>query len=439
MICRFKSVHVLIAILALLAAMHRSSRADVRNDREYRLGDDSLEGASAGITVGSGPSNVAPGKTLDSQGPSGAFLDIQVVGSPTYVAITGRPDGVAGLGASFDGPGSGDFLQTPVSLNAPSHMWDSGVFFPPADGVRDFALNYEGIFAHGIQAWVRPNAATQGVRQDLVIDTLEHGIYITAANSWGLVFNNFNIDSAAPVAFGEWTHVMQLAGFNDPDDGRSNSGGALLVNGVAVATSGQVSTDSNAQLYSFNEGALSIGSNQAGDGNLYHGVVDDVRLFFWGNNSRESAPPGEGNSGNRAGQDWGDLNLAEDNDWIANELERLGVDDAADVNLDGMVNMTDVTAFVPDYNTVRRVNNLQVGDWISRQNGDLNFDGATNLKDAFILHEGLIGAGFASGLDFSLLAGNVPEPATAVYLVRAFVFMGTCGRRTGFRRRSING
>jgi hypothetical protein len=322
-------------------------------------------------------------------------------------------------------------------MNAPSNMWDSGVFFPPADGIRDFALNYEGIFAHGIQAWVRPNATTQGVRQDIVIDTLEHGIFITAANNWGLLFNDFNIASAAPVAFGQWTHVMQLAGFNDPDDGRSHSGGALLVNGVAVATSGQVSPDSNAQLYSFNEGALSIGSNQAGDANLYHGLIDDVRLFFWGNNFRESAPPGEGNSGNRIGQDWGDMNLAEDNDWIKNELATRGVTSPADVNLDGSVNMTDVTAFVPDYGTVRRVNNMQVGDWISRQNGDLNFDGAADLKDAFILHNGLIGAGFVAGLDFSLLGGNVPEPTTAMQFALLLGFCN-CRRPLGIWRRRIN-
>jgi trimeric autotransporter adhesin len=437
MIRRINSGRIAMAMFAVFLIPSALALADVRNDRDYRMGDDSLEGASAGITLGSGPTNVAPGKTLDGQGPSGAFLDIQVVGTPTYVTVTGRPDGVGGLGASFDGPGGGDFLQTPVSMNAPSHMWDSGVFFPPADGIRDFALNYEGIFAHGIQAWVRPNATTQGVRQDLVIDTLEHGIFITATNNWGLLLNDFAINSSSPVAFGQWTHVMQLAGFNDPDDGRSFSGGALLVNGVAVATSGQVSPDSNAQLYSFNEGALSIGSNQAGDANLYHGVLDDVRLFFWGNNSRESAPPGEGNSGNRVGQDWGDLDLAEDNDWIANQLETLGVTSPADVDLNGSVNLADVTAFIPDYNMVRRVNTLQVGDWISRQNGDLNFDGATNLKDAFILHNGLIGAGFASGLDFSLLGGNVPEPATVIYFGMLFVFY-SCGRRSGIRRRGLN-
>jgi hypothetical protein len=429
MICRLRSSRLAVALAAWMVMAMRVAQADVTNDREYRLGDDSLEGASAGITLGSGPTNVAPGRTLDSQGPSGAFLDIQVVGSPTYVAVTGRPDGVGGLGASFDGPGSGDFLQTPVSFNSPSNMWDSGVFFPPADGIRDFSLNYEGILGRGIQAWVRPNAATQGVRQDIVIDTLEHGIYVTASNNWGLLYNNFTIDSGAPVAFGQWAHVMELAGFHDPDDGRSNSGGALLVNGVAVATSGNVSPDSNAQLYSFNEGALSIGSNQAGDANLYHGVVDDVRLFLWGNNSRATAPPGEGNSGNRNGRDWGDLNLAEDNDWIANQLDALGVASPADVNLDGSVNMSDVTAFVPDYGSVRRVNNLPVGDWVSRQNGDLNFDGHVDLKDAFMLHQGLIGAGFAAGLDFGLLTDQVPEPTAAVNVAVMLLILCSGSRR----------
>jgi hypothetical protein len=400
-----------VAAVALVGLLWITAAAASTVDRDYQFGDDVLEGASPGIKLGDGPVNVAPGRTLDGQGPSGAFLDIQVFGSPTYVSVVDRPDGVSGLGASFDGPGSGDNLRTPVSLNAPTHMWDSATFFPPADGIRDFSLNYEGILAHGIQAWVKPNPVTQGVRQDIVIDTLEHGVYITASNSWGLLYNDFNIASGAPVDFGQWTHVMELAGFNDPDDGRSNLGGALLVNGVAVATSGEVHPDSNFQLYSFNEGALAIGSNQAGDANHYHGVLDDVRLFFWGNNSRQSAPPGEGNSGNRNGQDWGDLNLAEDNDWIANELADLGVTSPADVNLDGSVDMTDVTAFIPDFGSVRVVDNLQVGDWISRQNGDLNFDGAVDLNDAFILNDGLIGAGFSAGLDLSLLEGDqVPEP-----------------------------
>jgi hypothetical protein len=290
-------------------------------------------------------------------------------------------------------------------------------------------LNYEEIRSHGIQAWVQPNAATQGVRQDIVIDTLEHGIFITASNNWGLLFNDFAIDSGAPVGFGQWAHVMQLAGFNDPDDGRSHSGGALLVNGVAVATSGGVGGDSNAQLYSFNEGALSIGSNQAGDGNFFNGVIDDVRLFLWGNNQHESAPPGEGNSGNRNGQDWGDLDLAVDNDWIKHRLSTLGVTNRADVNLDGTVNLTDVTAFVADYGMVRLVNNLQVGDWTSRQNGDLNYDGAADLADAIILHQGLIGAGFASGLDFSLLGTQVPESATVVQFLTIALLLSPSRRR----------
>jgi hypothetical protein len=158
-------------------------------------------------------------------------------------------------------------------------------------------------------------------------------------------------------------------------------------------------------------------------------VVDDMRLFLWGNNSRATAPPGEGNSGNRNGRNWGDLNLAEDNDWIANQLDTLGVTSPADVNLDGSVNMSDITAFLPDYGSVRLVDNLAVGDWISRQNGDLNFDGRADLNDAFILHSGLIGAGFAAGLDFGLLTGQIPEPTAAAQVAVLLLVLCSGSRR----------
>jgi hypothetical protein len=93
-----------------------------------------------------------------------------------------------------------------------------------------------------------------------------------------------------------------------------------------------------------------------------------------------------------------------------------------------------VTAFTPDYGSVRRVNNLAVGDWISRQNGDLNFDGHVDLHDAFILHEGLVGAGFAAGLDFGLLTGQIPEPTAAAH-VAVFLLLFFGGRRLKAIRR----
>lgn len=398
---RFTISFAAFAILTVTSAV-----ANVTDDRSYRLGDDSLEGASAGIVVGAGGSNVAPGFTLDSQGPSGnnAFLDIQVFGTPRYISVSDRPGAGATLGAVFDGPGSGDYLRTPVSMNVPSSMWDNTTFFP----TTPFGLNYEGILSHGIQLWAKPNLATQGVRQDLILDTVQHGIFITTTNNWGLqygdAFNNnqiVNIDSAVPVAFNAWNHVMEIGGYGDPDEGRSNLGRVLLVNGVAVAASNT--------FYGGDSTALSIGASQNGSTNLYNGVLDDVRLFFWGDNTGQSK-----NGGAPFGKDWGNLNLAEDNQWIANRLATLGVTDVADVNLNGTVDNNDITAFLPDWQKVRLVNGVQVGDWTSRQDSDLNYDGIVDLKDAYLLHQGLIGAGFTAGLNFSLLGTTVPEPTGAV-------------------------
>ena len=413
---RFTLLSGVVTILTVSSAV-----ANVTDDRLYRLGDDSLEGASAGIVLGAGGSNVAPGFTLDSQGPPGnnAFLDIQVFGTPRYISVADRPGAGATLGALFDGPGSGDYLRTIVSMNVPSSMWDNTTFFPPA---TPFGLNYEGILSHGIQLWTKPNAATQSVRQDLILDTAQHGIYITPTNRWGLqygdAFNNnqiVNIDSGVPVAFNAWTHVMEIGGHGDPDKGRSNLGRALFVNGVAVAASNT--------FYGGDTSALSIGANQNGSGNFYNGVLDDVRLFFWGDNSGQT----NGGAGPN-GQDWGNLNLAQDNQWIANQLTVLGVTDAADVNLNGTVDNNDVTAFLPDWQKVRLVNGVQVGDWTSRQDSDLNFDGIVDLKDAYLLHQGLISAGFSAGLNFSLLGTAVPEPTAAMLATFGLLLVG-CLRR----------
>jgi hypothetical protein len=413
---RFWRVAAAGALFYISAA--QSTIAGVTDDRRYLLGDDPGENAAAGTIVGS---NSLPqtGFSRDSQGPSGAFIHLAVSGAPTYVSVADRPGAAAGaLGASFGGPGTGDRLSTPFSLNSPSDHWDNRNFYP-LDGDPNtplFSLNYEGVMGHGIQLWVKPNSATQNVRQDLVIDTPQNGIYISPTNRWGLQFSNQGINSSAPVAFNAWTHVMQVAGSNDPDDGRSNLGSALYVNGVAVAASGA--------FYGFNESALSIGSNQDASGNFFRGAMDNVRLFIWGDNSRQS----NGGAGPN-GQDWGDFNLGEDNEWIANQLTTLGVTDSADVNLDGIVNNADVTSFLPDWHSVRLINGRQVGDWISRQNGDLNYDGMVDLDDAYLLHDGLVAAGIAGGLNFSLLGVAVPEPASF-----ALAMMSLLGPRAARRR-----
>jgi hypothetical protein len=310
-------------------------------------------------------------------------------------------------------------------MNAPSQMWNNATFFP----ATPFPNNYQGIFSHGINLWAKPDQAalTAGNRQDLVIDTPENGIFITDSGNWALQFDGGG-DSGVSVAStldpNGWGHVMQLGGLVDRAGGTSAFQGALYVNGVAVIAT------SPAQAYDANATPLSIGSNQAADGNFYHGVLDDVRLFLWGDNTGQDSGDG------RLGQNWGTLDMNVDNDWIRQRLDELGVTHHADVNLDGMlagdgsgpVATDDVSAFVQGWQTRRLVGGVQVGDWISRQSGDLNYDGIVDIRDAGNLRHGLLSSGTGS-FDFSLLDVEVPEPATAWLFITALFLAAASVRR----------
>lgn len=417
---RSRGVAIAAGVTLALVGLHAAVAGTL--ERDYRLGDDTLEGAVTGGVVGSGPSNVSPGNTLDSFGPfPGTFIDANVIGSPTYVSVSDRPGATASSrGAAFNG--TSDALRTPISMNSPSGMSNNQTFFP-----LGYLRNYSGIFAHGMQLWAKPTpAGLTGRRQDLIIDTPQHGIIITANNTWGLQFAGNVVNSQVPVNTvndNGWTHVMQLAGFADRIRGRSSTGAALLVNGVAVAAS--------SASYGTDATALSIGSNQANDGNFYSGRLDEVKLFLWGDNS---------GSGSLT-QNWGALDLSVDNDWIRQELARRAAlagkpsIPAADINLDGVVSgnglgsaaTDDVSAFIGKWLTRNLVNNVQVGDWNSRQNGDLNYDGIVDLFDWQVLRAAHpTGASLDLG---ALLAGaNVPEPS-ALVLAMAAAFAVTTVRR----------
>lgn len=426
----FRGGRFALSCSTLLVAVTSASALST-NDREYRLGDDPFESGVVGNTVGSSTGGV----TYDSAGSSGTgnFQDLFVNGDPKYANASTRP-GAAGTnrGALFDG--ADDSLSTAISFNAPSDMWDNTTFFP----VTPFPQNYETVYAHGISLWAKPTASALGQSrtQGLIFDTLEQGIYITPSDTWGLWFDDFDgpgIDSGVDVntvANNGWTHVMQLAGFDDPTGGKSRTVGALLVNGVAVAAINSP--------YDTDFSPLVVGAQSDGLGgqlNHYAGTLDDVRLFLWGNNTGQNSGDG------RLGQNWGTLDLAVDNDWIKNQLQTLGVTSRADVNLNGALSgngtgpaaTDDVTAFIQGWRSRRLVNGIQVGDWTSRQNGDLNYDGIVDLRDAFILHQGLIGAG-AGGLDFGLLGIGVPEPGTAtLFLVGSLALAATDRSRRRFR------
>jgi hypothetical protein len=421
---------LLVATVALIVAgvgAGSATLAAVTNDRSYLLGDDSAEGAVDGNVVGS----AADGATFDSAGSVGAgnLQDLIMSGAPTYVDVSNRPGASSGnLGASF---GGSDALSTSISMNAPSAMWDNTTFFPgPPSGVI-FPSNYEGIFSHGIQLWAKPNQATLGTStQTLVYDTAEHGIAIAANGNWELIFDKLRLDTGVPVAEtiddNGWAHVMQLAGFSDRFNGATANGGALLVNGVAVIARNTP--------YDPAATPLVLGAQPAGENftNYYDGTLDDVRLFLWGDNSdqlgADGTPGGVNSQGslNADGQKWGTLDLGTDNDWIAYRLAELGVTDRGDVNLSGGVaDSDDVTAFLTHWRKQQLINGVQVGDWNSRLEGDLNYDGIVDLRDARLLHNSLLAAG-AGGFDFSLLYGgaNVPEPASCMVTIAGLLAIG---------------
>jgi hypothetical protein len=415
--------------LGLLLAT--SARATV-TDRGYTLGDDPGQGASDGAVVGA--------QTFDSAGTIGAgdLQDLNTSGGPFYRAVdggTGRPGAATGdLGIEFDG--SDDLLFTPISLNAPAQTWNNTTFFP-GPPPQIFPHNYEGIFAHGVQLWAKPTVT--GAVQVLVEDTVEAGgVVITENDTWGLRFDFAgDVDSGVTVAStldsNGWAHVMQIAGAGSPVAGNSAFDGAMLVNGVAVAgrpgaydpSSGPLSIGAKVELDI--EGALVSSSD------YYTGILDDVDIFIWGDNSDElgadNAPGGvnDGTALNADGQNWGALNLNVDNDWIAQKLASFGVGPIPDTDLDfdGDTDSADEALFIAGWRSETVVNGLRVGDWNSRQSGDFNYDGVTDLADAFLIHDALAPLG---GLNFAAL-GAVPEPTSVVLLLLGSATLGAVRNR----------
>src|SRR5690606_11190250 len=120
----------------------------------------------------------------------------------------------SGVGIRFDG--ADDRLVGPGFGN-------------PGDGDENFTGSftaaYQGLFTRMIDGWVRPNNLN-GTRQDIVNDTSQFGIHITANNTWGIVYGGTSLDSGLDVAStldpAGWAHVHHVT---------NGSRVALLVNG----------------------------------------------------------------------------------------------------------------------------------------------------------------------------------------------------------------
>jgi len=110
--------------------------------------------------------------------------------------------------------------------------------------------------------------------------------------------------------------------------------------------------------------------------------------------------------------DYGTFNLGEDNTFIADVVA--GLPDG-DVDMNGVLDpVADVNAFVAGWLNAKTVNGINVGDLVTRQSGDLNYDGRTDLSDAYLLHEALVAGGFGGLAGFGF---GVPEPTSAALLL----------------------
>ena len=389
-----------------------TSQASFTLDREYKLGESDTGNGTpiAGALVGS---TTSTGDTFDDEGTpmTNTFIDLTPNGNPIYADVSSRPlAGGSILGVSFDGVD--DFLtgyrlglpETSVSSTLSTQANELNI-----NNTITGTLDYSGIANRGYQFWVNPTDASlgNGNVQSVVSDTNQHGVAITGTGTWSIQYGGQEFDSQVTVktdgaadGSGGWHHIMLVRP-------RGAAAGAhLYVDGQAIAAigGGYNGADANYLTLGASTGNLADadGGNDPGQSEFFSGVIDDLDMFVLGVNGADF--------------DFGTFDFATDNEFAADALVGLN---PADVDRSGAVNQADVSAFAPNFDTSNLVNGVAVGDLTFRDQGDLNFDGTINLADAFILHGGLLAAGFG-GLDFSQLgSGVIPEPSTALLLLIA--------------------
>lgn len=400
----------ILTTLALAAAsLSAVSNANASTlDRNYKMGDDAQE--TNGGPVGNGlPVTTV---TRDSQGVPGQaqLVHLAAVSSPVYRTISGRPDGGTGLGIEFSAA-SQQYLRG-------FNLGDPALSISTTDPLA--TLNYTGIADRGLQFWVRP---TSTAVQTLVMDTNQHGVRINSNGKFSMRYGNVDFESTVSVVPNTWYHIEVV---------RPNTfanGSRMFVNGLAVAAAPGG--------YGADPAELVVGSNTAVDASLgtlehFSGIIDDLKLFVIGTSTARTGPSPPA----LPAQVFGSFNFATDNDYVFDVDTGLkgapgGV--AGDVTNDGLLTNADKTAFIAGWLKRQTVNGIQVGDLTSHLQGDLNFDGITNIFDLALLQTALSGAGIGTitVADFH----GVPEPSTAILAILA-VAVAPAGIRRKARRRA---
>ena len=384
-------------VVALLAGfmLATSSHAAATVDRFYQFGDDPTENPADGIT----PTTDFGQFTGDTKGTTTDFQDLSygAQGAPVYIHTTARPGGAgaAEWGLNFNGT-STSMVRQNGGLGSPAIGDDEASYV----GV----LNYAGITTRLMEAWVRPTNLALG-RQDVVNDTAQFGIFISADDRWGFVEGATTVTSTTQVVLNAWTHVQHRT--------FTNTAAILYVDGVAVAGT---TSDYNT---GFAAGNIVYGANLNQSANFFQGQIDNSVIAVSGNNTAQG------------GQNYGEVDLRTDNDFIR---QRLIGKPVGDVDLSGAVGPNDVTVFVANWLKTKQVGGVTTGDMTTRMIGDLNLNGTVDIDDAFALHQGLSAAGMG-GLDFSLLGAGVPEPSSFVLVAWCTLAGGASfGRRRGRAR-----
>ena len=363
--------------LAVAAAGFVASAASAKTvDRNYRMGEAAGEGAVNGGAVST---------TFDDTGTSGTgtFIDLLGVNSPTYTTVTGRPDGVGGLGIQFDASSS-QYLKA-LRLGYPQTSTSAG---KPAPAQTD---NYKNIGDRGLQFWVKPGTPpAPGVAQTVVMDTNQHGVRIGADGKFSMRYGGEDVPTDVTATPGAWFHIEVVHPKGD------RKGSWMFINGVAKAAAGggYNTADDSALVVGSNTAGIGVGATfTGGTSEFFTGVVDDLQLFVLGFNGK----PVGGH---------GDFNFEQDNAFADFTLS--GV--PGDVNNVGGFTAADVTAFIAGWQKENLVNGQRVGDVNTHAQGDLNFDGVTDVVDLKIIQNLLPAAGLPLITAAQL---GVPEPATA--------------------------
>jgi hypothetical protein len=391
-------------------------------DRLYRFGDDPRENPVVGslMTAKTPQAPFTNAMTIDSAGTVGAGQQVVNLlagstGVPTYVAVTGRPDGVGGVALNFNGANTaaGRNRVTGQRLGTPETSISSTV--------SGGSLNYFFALDRGFQFWARPSVVPNtgsGLDSDtdqMVMDTNNHGALIDSFGRYTMRYNGIDypgVGTQAQAVVNDWAHIMVVR----PE--RTNPFSVMYVDGVATAAVRGDYSRTIPPLGTVNDiadtaplvvGGRTVVASQTGVGTTrnYSGIIDDLEMFVVG-----LGPGG----------DFGEFDFATDNLYAARFKPTNPLDLAGG---DGLVTLSDVSVFVDNWLYQKSVNGVQVGDLETVARGDFDYSGVVDIADWRFLND----ANPQLGAVAMAMIQSTPEPSSTLLVAPLVAALGLVRRR----------